>query len=524
LAGTLAVAASASGQASPDLGSGQFAPNCGNATATPIFDAAKMNTGAYGVTNVIAVSDPDIVLIGNQWWMIFATGPGQVRAIEPFAAYLPPGASLSTSTTYPSDPNGWHLVGAKADGAGIATPISPYPSSWDYVAAETPSAAVGPNGSVSVYYSGHNAGQTAFQIGLMSNFANGSATANPTPVMSAAEPWEFSSGLGALLEQSVRWMPRLNKFIMYYTAGAWWANPPDNNIAYAESMDGINWTNRQKLDFPVSYYNQDFLYNSSYNRYEMVLSNDPTGAGGANPRNLVWRDAATPAAAQAGWLNEVTLMQYNAANNAPWYNSGLLSPAIKYGNLPGEQNRLYVFFHSYTLQGDMFIGRFYCDPVAPDFSISVTGSDSLTIAPGSSAGYSLALAPTAGNYPGTVSFSLSGLPAGATYTLSPSTLSPSAGPQTVTLTIATPTTSAGNRLVSAAPTSLALLLPILCWRRARHKTGQHLAVALMLVATASVLSGCGSSKTQINPQTYDVTVSAASGSITHTATLVLQVQ
>ena len=349
-----------------DLTGGRFAANCGNATAAQIFDANQMNTGRYGETNLIAVSDPDIVLIGNQWWMIFATGPSSIRAIQPFAAYLPPGASLSTTTTYPSDPNGWRLVGAQANGQGSAIPVSPNPGTngWDQIAAETPSVDVGSDGTVSIYYSGHNAGQTPFQIGLMTNFANGLATGDPNPVMTALEPWESSSGLSALLEQSVRWMPQLNKYIMYYTAGAWWASPPDNKIAYAESTDGINWVNRQALDFPVSYYNQDFLYNSARNRYEMVISNDPTGAGGANPRNIVWRDAATPAVKMANWQNEVTLLQYNASNSASWYNSGILSPSVKYGNLPGELNRIYVFFHSYSQAGDMSIGRFYCDAPA----------------------------------------------------------------------------------------------------------------------------------------------------------------
>jgi hypothetical protein len=364
-----------------DLTGGQFTANCGNATAAQIFDANKMNTGLYGETNLIAVSDPDIVLIGNQWWMIFATGPSSTRAIQPFAAYLPPGASLSTTTTYPSDPNGWHLVGAQANGQGIAIPVSPNPGTngWDQIAAETPSVDVGSDGTVSIYYSGHNAGQTPFQIGLMTGFTNGQATGDPNPVMTALEPWEFSSGLSALLEQSVRWMPQLNKYIMYYTAGAWWASPPDNKIAYAESTDGINWVNRQPLDFPVSYYNQDFLYNPARNRYEMVISNDPTGAGGANPRNIVWRDAATPAVKMANWQNEVTLLQYNASNSASWYNSGILSPSVKYGNLPGELNRMYVFFHSYSQAGDMSIGRFYCDAPAQSQTITFNSIPAQTV-------------------------------------------------------------------------------------------------------------------------------------------------
>jgi hypothetical protein len=396
-------------QLPPDLTGGQFTTNCGNATAAPIFDAALIGGGVYGVNNLIAVSDPDIVLIGNQWWMIFATGPSGTRAIQPFAAYLPPGASLSTTTTYPADPNGWHLVGAQANGQGTAIPVSANPGTggWDQLAAETPSIDVGPDGNVSIYYSGHNAGQTPFRIGLMLDFNNGTAYGDPNPVMTAVEPWESSSGLPAILEQSVRWMPQLNKYIMYYTAGAWWSL--DNTIAYAESTDGINWVNRQNLGFPGAYYNQDFLYNPNRRRYEMVISKDPTGAGGANPRNLVWRDAATPATISAGWQNEVTLLQYDAPNGAAWYNSGILSPAVKYGNLPGEQNRMYVFFHSYTQSGDMVIGRFYCD-ASQTFTLTPS-STAVSLAQGAGTAMNIGVTQQNG-FTGGVNFSVSGFPAG----------------------------------------------------------------------------------------------------------------
>ncbi len=378
-----------------DLGSAQFATNCGNATVAPIFDAAKMQNGTYGENYLVAVSDPDIVLINNQWWMIFASGPAIPRALAPVAAYLPPGASLSTSTTYPSDPNGWHLVGANSAGTGTVPPISSSASSWDSVAAETPSATVGPNGPL-IYYSGHNTGQTNFEIGLIEGFNTSTGTAPTTlsnPVMVAQQPWEFSSGLGAILEQSIRWEPQLNEYLMYYTAGAWWASPPDNTLAQATSTDGINWTNRTKMDFPVAYYNQDFTYNTNRNRYEMVISKDPTGAGGANPRNLVWREAATPATTMANWVNETTLLQYNAPNNQTFYNSGILSPAIHYGNLPGETNRLYVFFHSYSQAGDMTIGRFYCDPI----NVPATSSQTITFnpIPAQSVGTTLTVSATA---------------------------------------------------------------------------------------------------------------------------------
>ena len=415
-----ATAQSSTNSSLVNLTGGQFSPNCGNATAAPIFDASLIGGGVYGVNNLIAVSDPDIVLIGNQWWMIFATGPVPPRAIQPFAAYLPPGASLSTSTTYPADPNGWHLVGAQANGQGTAVPVSGNPGTngWDALAAETPSVNVNPDGTVSIYYSGHNAGQTPFQIGLMTDFSNGFANGDPNPVATAEYPWEFSSNLPALLEQSVRWEPQLNKYVMLYTAGAWWASPPDNTIAYADSTDGINWENRQELGFPVSYYNQDFLYNPIYNRYEMVVSNDPLGAGGADPRNIVWRDAATPNATFANWQNETTLLDYTAPNAAGWFNSGALSPSVKYGNLPGEENRIYVFFHAYSQAGNMVIGRFYCD--ANQTFYITPSSTAVTAGQGSAASTNVSVTPQSG-FSGAVTFSTSGLPAGVTSSFSPNT-------------------------------------------------------------------------------------------------------
>jgi hypothetical protein len=403
-------------QVPTDLTGAQYAYNCGAANVAPIFADYKLSGGQYGVNNLADVSDPDIVLIGNQWWLIFASNPGPTRGLEPVAAYLPPGASLSTTGVFPADPNGWHLVGAKADGTGkgVAIDGTISPAGWDTIAAETPSIDVGPDGTVGVYYAGHNLGQTNFQIGRQNNVVNGiAASGDPVPAMVATLPWEFANNLGAILEQSVRWIPELNKYIMYFAARAWWDVPPDNDIGYAESTDGITWTNRQHLNAPVSYYNQDFLYNAQRNRYEMVIANDPTGAGGSNGRNLIWRDAATPGTTWSAWQNEVTLLDRNAPNAAAWYNQGLLSPAIKYGNLPGEENRIYVFFHAYGSSNPMTIGRFYCDATDTNPGYTITsGAPFLNMAPGSGTTMPITIHPING-FSGAVNVSVSGTPAGS---------------------------------------------------------------------------------------------------------------
>jgi hypothetical protein len=420
---TLLITASSFAQVPTDLTGGKFAYNCGAANVAPIFADYQLSGGLDGVNNLQDVSDPDIALIGNQWWLIFASNPGPTRGLEPVAAYLPPGASLSTTGVYPANPNGWHLVGAKADGTGKGVAISgaPSPAGWDVIAAETPSIDVGPDGTVGVYYSGHNLGQTNFEIGLMPNVVNGVGQGDPVPAMVATQPWEFDNGLGAVLEQSVRWMPQLNKFLMYYTTKGWWDNPPSNDVAYAESTDGITWTNRQHLSFPVSYYDQDFLYNPQRNRYEMVIANDPLGLGGSHGRDLVWLDAATPATTYSAWQNQVTLLDRNAPNAATWYNQGLLAPAVKYGNLPGEENRIYVFFHAYGSSNPMTIGRFYCDATnvsTPAFTLTA-GAPFLNMTPGNGTTMPITVHPIAG-FNGSVNFSVSGVPAGASATTLPS--------------------------------------------------------------------------------------------------------
>jgi hypothetical protein len=407
-------------QVPTDLTSAQFAHNCGAANVTQIFADGFLASGQAGINDMNIVSDPDVVLIGNQWWLIFASNPGPTRGIEPVAAYLPPGVSLSYTGVFPQDPNGWHLVGAKADGTGkgVAIDGTVSPAGWDTIAAETPSIDVGPDGTVSVYYAGHNLGATNFEIGLMSNVSNGvAASIDAVPAMVATLPWEYADNLGAILEQSVRWIPELNKFIMYYTAAAWWDQPPTNDIAYAESTDGITWTNRQHLGFPKSYYNQDFVFNPQWNRFEMVVSNDPTGVGGGNGRDLVWLDSAGPGTTYGAWQNQVTLLDHTSPGTPTWRDQGLLSPAVKYGNLPGEENRIYVFFHAYGSVDPMSIARFYCDATVSTPGYTMTsGAPFMNLAPGASTTMPISVNPTNG-FTGTVNFTVSGAPTGVSTSL-----------------------------------------------------------------------------------------------------------
>jgi len=343
-----------------------FATNCGNATAQVIFDGSKLKTGIYGVNKWEAVGDPDLILIGNQWWMFFAAGPGPGRPVEYFSAYLPPGASLETYTTYPSDPKGWHILGAQPDGKGSPVALIPAPAAggWDAAGAETATVARGPDGEVTLFYSGYSDSPYSghpMKLGRLNSISNGIGVPDPhNPILSATTAWEeYPKGVGELLEPTVRYLPRSKKWIMYYTAGAWWGKPPNNELAYADSNDGIHWEHQTLLGFGSPYYNADWLYNAARRRYEMTIAKEPTTKGGGLPRDIVWLTASTPGMKSSDWTGEVTLLQFNSPDAPGWYNKGALSPAIQYGNLPGESQRLFVYFHSYG-QGQS-IGRFYCD-------------------------------------------------------------------------------------------------------------------------------------------------------------------
>ena len=180
------------------------------------------------------------------------------------------------------------------------------------------------------------------------------------------------------------------------------------------------------------------------------------------------------------------------------------------------------------------------------FSAASSGNAGGMVAPGGIATYSLLVAPSSGtSFPAAVTLAITGLPAGASTTLTPSAwlASPTTAGQwtlpantpingAMQLSIQLPQTNAANHLVPGlgsrlAPFSLALfLLPFAGrLRRAGKKLGRVLSILLLfaagLVATAGV-SGCGSSSAP--PKAYILTGALTSGTLSHSATVTLTVQ
>ena len=173
---------------------------------------------------------------------------------------------------------------------------------------------------------------------------------------------------------------------------------------------------------------------------------------------------------------------------------------------------------------------------APQFTFTGTGANALTVAPGGVAAYTFSISPDSVNYAGPVTFSVAGLPPGATASFNPSTIPASGGVQTVTMTVQTPTATAHNLMPSSplggggrVPAMLSLLmLPLVVNNKLRRRLSTRLSMLVLLMALTGLaaITGCGSGSgfPLEQPQTYTLTVTATSGSLQQTNTVRLTVQ
>ena len=216
-------------------------------------------------------------------------------------------------------------------------------------------------------------------------------------------------------------------------------------------------------------------------------------------------------------------------------------------NGTGDPNTLYFSAGVNNEKGGLFGAIAATGPaVTGDFTLSLAQA-TLTVAQGASANVMVSVLPSNG-FNGPVNFTVSGLPSGATFQFSPTSVTPAAGaPANTTLTITagtyTPTPSPyftsrlhhspANELAAAGaifPFGLAVMWPMLRKRRKSLKFlslgGGSLSILLFVV----FLSGCGAAKngsTTPNPVstgTSTITVTATSGSLTHSTMLSLNVQ
>ena len=216
-------------------------------------------------------------------------------------------------------------------------------------------------------------------------------------------------------------------------------------------------------------------------------------------------------------------------------------------NGTGDPNTLYFSAGVNNEKGGLF-GAIAAStaPAKGDFSIDLAHS-ALTVMQGGSSSVQVTVSPSNG-FASPVMFSVSGLPIGATFAFSPTSVTPAAGANaSTTLTITAGTYSApppgpySSSRLHRGPTSglvafedfvpiaFSALIPVFRNRRRFLKSLFVGGGTLSLLVVTVFLAGCGGTKSTTNPNPVPtgastVTVTATSGSLTHTTTLSLTVQ
>jgi hypothetical protein len=195
---------------------------------------------------------------------------------------------------------------------------------------------------------------------------------------------------------------------------------------------------------------------------------------------------------------------------------------------------------SATYQGDTNFVPIATSPYSEtvlDFNLGISSSGgsspTVTADPGGNANYLFTLTPTGSTtFTDPVTFIVTGLPPGASYTLTPSTIPAGAGVTSVTLNITLPQNSSrlDNGAGRFAPIALALLLLPFTGRVRRAGRRLRGTLALLVLAAGSIaattgLAGCGTNTGFFGsaPKSYLITLTAISGQLSHSTTVTLNV-
>jgi hypothetical protein len=167
-------------------------------------------------------------------------------------------------------------------------------------------------------------------------------------------------------------------------------------------------------------------------------------------------------------------------------------------------------------------------PVAPSFTISsITGPQ--TVQPGGAATYSITVTAQNGTFPNPVTLTASGLPAGATATFLPPSITPGSSSASSALTIQTAnpaaalTTKDSKWPLTASALSLIGMFFLPGKRRRRWITLTVLLLASLGAFTALTACGGGFGFTS-SATSYTITITGSSGSVQQTTTVPLTVE
>jgi sugar lactone lactonase YvrE len=169
-----------------------------------------------------------------------------------------------------------------------------------------------------------------------------------------------------------------------------------------------------------------------------------------------------------------------------------------------------------------------------DFQLVISGGGaSVTLQPGGMANFQFQVSPVAPatNFAAAISLSLTGLPPGATYTITPSTIAAGSGAQTVTVQVQTAQLANLRQPLGGGMVFALTLMPMLVivqLRPLRQIRAKRVALLLLLLLLLGIwgMSACGGGSGFFNqsPRSYSMQLNATSGNLVRSATLSLTVQ
>jgi hypothetical protein len=307
--------------------------------AAVFFD---MLAGLGPVRNVWGVSDPDVHRIDGRWVMFLGGFTNRFR-VQLFAAALPAGAPLSSTSwamvTEPGRPSRAVPLVAGAprgqwDAGGMHTP--------SYVRGRLPGA--GGREEERIYYAGH---ASRAVTGSRSRYAIGFLTRTPSGWRRHGPPVRTGTPeRPSVLEPLVRnddgvW--RMWYLATPHEVGR--GDLPDYQLEYAESDDGIRWSDSRVL-FPA----RDGYFDNAVQRvddhYEMVVARGTNlyGTPGFPAQGLWWLRSSRLSGTRADWTAAPVPLLETDADPLPWFAAGGCGPSFHYGDTDADRDTLYVFF------------------------------------------------------------------------------------------------------------------------------------------------------------------------------------
>jgi hypothetical protein len=173
-----------------------------------------------------------------------------------------------------------------------------------------------------------------------------------------------------------------------------------------------------------------------------------------------------------------------------------------------------------------------------DFTNTNSGPGSQNIFPGATTTYNFTLTPVGSTtFLNDLTVAIDGLPAGSTYTFTPSTIKAGSGSTQIVLNVQTssslnarnsiPTTGPSPRNEVPIAVGMLGLVGLGAARRLRHKMPRTLMLLVLMLGSLlpiAALSGCAGGYFTLSPTTYSLTVTGTEGPVQHAATATLIVQ